>query len=166
MSIVYTAGTAPAITSYNSLASINTTATAAASSAAYTTDTTKATVDAQFQLTVVTPAFTPTASTGINIYVYGSADGTTWPGAGATSEVIAGTDAAVTLSTLGNNAKWVGFLLCHTSGGTFKSEPISVKQAFGGILPKKWCVLITNGLPAAASLAASGHAIVVTEISY
>ena len=166
MAIVYTAGTAPAITSFNSLASINTTATAAASSAAYTTDTTKATVDAQFQLTVVTPAFTPTASTGINVYVYGSQDGTTWPGAGATSEVLAGTDAAVTLSTFGNNLKPAAFILCHTSAGTFKSEPISIKSLFGGILPKKWAVLITNGLPATISLAASGHAIAVTEISY
>ena len=165
MAITYTTGTSPAITSFASLASINTTATAAASSAAYTTDTTKATVDAQVQLTIATPAFTPSATTQINVYAYGSSDGTIYPGAGATTEVVDGTDKALTLSTLGNNLVFLGIIMCHTSGATMDSEPFSIRSAFG-YLPKKWGIVITNGLPAGASLAASGHAIRVVEISY
>jgi hypothetical protein len=166
MSLVYTAGAAPAITSFASLASINTTATAAAESAAYTTDTTKNTVDALVRLTIVCPAFTPVATSGINVYAYGSVDGTSFPGAGATAEVIDGTDKALTLSTLGNNLRWLGFVQCHTSGGTFTSEPLSIASAFGGMLPKKWGIVITNALPAGAALAAAGHGIGVTEVSY
>jgi hypothetical protein len=164
MSLVYTAGAAPAITSFNSLASINTTAGAAASSAAYTPSTSVATIENMVQLTIATPAFTPVSASGVNVYAYGSADGTTYPGSGATNEVITGADAAVTLSTLGNNLVYLGFIQCHTSGGTFKSEPFGIAAAFG-FLPKKWGIVITNALPATVSLSASGHAIVVTEIS-
>lgn len=166
MSLVYTSGTAPAITSFNSLVSTNTTATAAAESAAYTTDTTKNTIDALVRLTIVTPAFTPVAGSIINIYAYGSEDGTNYPGSLVTNEVIDGTDKVLTLSTLGNNLQWVGFIQCHTSGGTFTSKPLSIASAFGGVLPRKWGIVIINMLPASISLAASGHAISVTEMSY
>ena len=166
MAYTPTIGTPPAITSFNSLASINTTATAAASSAAYTTDTTKATVDAQVQIKIALPAgFTPSGATLINVYAYGSADGTTWPGGSATAEVLTGADSAITLSTLGTNLVWVGSILAHTAGITITSEPLSIRSAFG-YLPKKWALVITNALPATYSLAASGHSVVVTEISY
>jgi hypothetical protein len=166
MSLVYTTGAAPAILSFNSLVSINTTASAAAESAAFTTDTTKNTVEALVRLTIVCPAFTPVAASGINVYAYGSEDGTNYPGALATNEVIDGTDKTLTLSTLGNNLFRLGFIQCHASGGTITSEPMSVASVFGGVLPRKWGIVITNALPAGASLAAAGHAISVTEVSY
>lgn len=167
MALNYSASTTLACTSFNSLASMNTTATAAASTAAATTSTSNNVVDAMVRVKVVTPAaYTPTASTTINVYVYGSEDGTNWPGAGATSEVLAGSDAAITLSSLGNNLRFLGTILCHTASGTFQSEPLSVASAFGGILPRKWAILVQNNLPATYSLAASGHSVTYTEIYY
>jgi hypothetical protein len=166
MSLTFTTlATPPTITSYNSLVSANTTASAAACSGAATVTTTANVVDVMVKLMIVTPSFTPVAASGITIYIAGSEDGTTWPGAAATTEVL-GSDATVTLSTLGNNLRYLGWLQCHTSGGTFTSEPLSVAQAFGGVLPRKWCIVIVNQLPAGASLAASGHALTATEVSY
>jgi hypothetical protein len=164
MALNYGTSTALASTSFSSLASKNTTATAAASSAAATTSTTANVTDAMARVQVVTPAFTPTASTTVDVYVYGSEDGTQWPGAAATSEVLAGTDVAVSLSSLSNNLRFLGTIQCHTSGGTFTTEPMSIAAAFGGFLPRKWAILIQNNLPAGVSL--TSGSVKYSEIYY
>ena len=165
MPLQYGTSTSLACTSFNSLASINTTATAAASTAAATTSTTANVTDIMVRVKIVCPTFTPTSSTGIEIYAYGSEDGTNYPGAGATNEVLTGADAAVTLSTNSNNLRFLGFLSCHTTGATMTSQPMSLVAAFG-IIPRKWAIVIRNALPATNSLAASGHSVNYTEIFY
>lgn len=164
MSLQFSSPATLASTSFSSLASKNTTATAAASCAARTTTTTNNIVDTQVVVKVVTPAFTATTSTSVDIYVVGSIDGTNWPGALATAEVIAGTDAAVTLSANSNNLIWLGTLMCHTSGGTFTSEPLSIAPRFGGVMPKCWAVVIQNNLPAGVSL--TSGTVTYTEVFY
>ena len=165
MSLNYASITPPAITSWNSLVSANTTATAAACSGPVTTSTGVNVTDTQVKVRIATSAFTPVAASGVAIYAVGSEDGTNWPGAASGTEVL-GADAAVTLSTLGNNMRFLGFLQCHTSGGTFTSEPLSLASAFGGVVPRKWAIVIVNQLPAGVSLAASGHALTATEVSF
>jgi hypothetical protein len=112
---------------------------------------------------VVTPAFTATSSTSVNVYAYASVDGTNWPGAAATAEVLAGTDSAVTLSANSNNLRFLGTIMCHTTGGTFTSEPLSIASCFSG-MPKAWAILIQNNLPAAVSL--TSGTVTYTEIYY
>jgi len=152
MSLNFTAPAVLGSTSFSGLASKNTTATAAAGTDAKITSTTNNVVDAQVKVSVVTPAFTPTTSTSVDIYVAGSLDGTTWPGAAATAEVITASDAAITLSANSNNLRWIGCLMCHTSAGTFTSEPLNIAAAFGGTLPAAWKIVIQNNLPAGVSL--------------
>lgn len=158
--------TAPAITSFNSLASST---TAAASSAAITVGTSANVVDHLVQLTLTGPAtMTATAATMVNVFVYGSADGTVWAGDSITNELVDGTDKAIVFSVNGKNALFLGTIpMTLTTAGTstvYKSEPFSIASVFGGILPAKYVVAINNA--AGAALPASGHSIVVVELSY
>ena len=146
MALNYTSPATLASTSFSSLASKNTTATAAAGCIARATGTSSNVVDTQVRVTVVTPAFTATASTSVDLYVVGSNDGTTWP------DGVTASDAAITLPSLSNNLRWIGSLMCPTSAGTFVSEPLSVAAAFGGVMPQQWKVVIQNNLPAGVSL--------------
>lgn len=164
MALQYSTAATLASTSFSSLASRNTTPTAAASCAARTTPTVANVTETQVVVKVVTPAFTPSASTSIDIYAYASVDGTNWPGAGATAEVIAGTDAAITLSANSNNLRFLGTIQCHTSAGTFTSQPLSIAGAFGGSMPRAWGVIIQNNLPAGVSL--TSGTVTYTEVFY
>lgn len=164
MALNYTTSATLTSTSFSSLASKNTTPAAAAGCAAKITSTTNNVVDTHVVVSVATPAFTPTSSTSIDIYVVGSLDGTTWPGAGATAEVITSSDAAITLSTSSNNLIWLGTLMCHTSGGTFTSEPLPLASRFGGLMPKAWKVVIQNNLPAGISL--TSGTVTYTEVYF
>lgn len=164
MALQFSSPATLASTSFSSLASKNTTATAAASCVARTTTTTNNIVDTQVVVKVVTPAFTPTTSTSIDVYAVASIDGTNWPGALATAEVIAGTDAAITLSANSNNLRWLGTIMCHTSAGTFTSEPLNIATVFGGTMPKSWAIVIQNNLPAGVSL--TSGTVTYTEVFY
>ena len=141
-----------ASTSFSGLASKNTTATAAAGSIARQTPLTNNLVDTHVVVDVVTPAFTASSATSVDVYVVGSIDGTKWPGADASAEVIDGNDAAITLGALSNNLIWLGTIMYHTSGGTFHSEPMPLASRFGGVMPKAWKIVIQNNLPAGVSL--------------
>lgn len=161
-----TALTAPACTSFNSLAN---SLTAVASAAAVLVGTANNVADHLVQLTLTGPATTTAGvTTMVNIFVYGSIDGTIWSGSGTTNELIDGTDKAVTWSANGNNAKLLGSVqMTTTTSGTsivYKSEPMSIAAAFGGTLPAKYVIVIQN--QAGAALAASGHSIAVSEIAY
>lgn len=164
MALQFSSSAALASNSFSALASMNTTATAAASSAARTTTTTNNIVDTLVKVTVVTPAFTATSATAINVFAYGSMDGTSWPGALATSEVLAGTDNTVTLSSLSNNLRFLGTIQCHTSAGTFTSQPLNIAPAFGGVMPRAWAIVIQNNLPAGASV--TSGTVAYTEVFY
>lgn len=150
-----------ACTSFNSLASSTT--TVAAESAARTIDTTKNIIDTQVRVTVTVGAITPSASTIIAVWAYGSVDGTTWPGGSATNEVIDGTDKALTLSSLGNGLRFLGTILAHTASVAHTSEPLSIASAFGGVVPTKWGVVIQN--QTGMALAATGNSVGYDEIS-
>jgi len=162
MSLNYTTPAPIGSISFSGLASKN--ATAAAGTAAKVTSTTNNVVDAQVVVTVVAPAFTPTSSTSVDIYAVGSLNGTTWPGAGSGAEVITSADAAITLSANSNNLRWLGCLMCHTSGGTFTSEPLNIAALFGGTLPASYKIVIQNNLPAGVSL--TSGTVNVSEVYY
>lgn len=80
---------------------------------------------------------TPSATGYINIYAGATTDGgTTYTDGG-------GTDAALTLVSP-PNIKLIGRLNTPTNTATYKSQPMSVSAAFGGVLPDHWFIVIEN----------------------
>jgi hypothetical protein len=157
---------APACTSFNSLAN---SLTSVASSAAVTVGTANNVTDHLVQVTLKGPAtVTASAATQVNLYAYGSIDGTIWSGSDTTNELIDGTDKAITWSANGNNAVFLGAAKATTTASgtsiTYKSEPMSIAAAFGGVLPAKYAIVAQN--QSGAALASSGHSIAVSELSY
>lgn len=163
MALVRTALAAPANTSFNSLAN---SLTAVASSFAIAVGTTTNVVDHQVAVTISVAAITtPSASTVINLYVYGSIDGTTYSGTTVTNELVDGTDKALTWSANGTEAIYLGTISCNNAAAAvYKSKLLSVASAFGGVLPAKYVIVAQN--QSTSAFAATGNSVAVTEISY
>jgi hypothetical protein len=136
--------------------------TACASSAAITVGASANVVDHQVQVIVGVGAITPAAGTFVNLYVFGSIDGTIYSGSSSINELVDGTDKAVTLSTVGTEGIFLGSVPCITASANQKSKLMSVASAFGGILPAKYTIVAQNQ----SGLALTSAAIAVTEISY
>ena len=162
MGIQYGSYTTRACTSFYSLASSKTTGVAASGPA--TTSTTNNIVDAMVTVDVTVGAITPTASTNILIWAYGSENGTTFSGAQSGSVEALGTDSAETIDVDGNNLVYLGSIHCHTASIQDESKPMSIASAFGGIMPRKWGLVIQN--QTGLALAASGHSVQYSEIYY
>lgn len=95
-------------------------------------------LDAILQVIVTLAAGSPADFKCVNILVAGSEDGTNW-GDNAT-----GADAAITLR-VPTNLYQLGTIQTPDSGAlTYKSAPMSVARAFGGKLPRKWSLIISN----------------------
>jgi len=129
-----------------------------------TTGTSNNTTDTLVHVEISIGAITASASTYISIYAFGSEDGTAYPGGASTTEVLGGGNGSVTLSANGNNLKFLGTIQAHTASIVIKSEPMSIAAAFGGIMPRKWGLVIQNNT--GANLASSGHAAKYSEVYY
>ena len=88
------------------------------------------------QLQVKTGSGTIGSNPVVNVYAYGTSDGGTTYSGEAT-----GSDAAYT-GTLAN-CRLIGVISCPASASTYKSEPMNVTNAFGG-LPDKWGIVVEN----------------------
>jgi hypothetical protein len=115
-------------------------------------NTTNKFLDDLIAVTFTIASGTPTtAGPAINVYAAGSVDGTLFPitqlSSGAPYSTGAG-DASVGALGTPANLRLVGVfgLQTTTSSGerTFRTEPMSVAQAFGGVLPAKYSILIEN----------------------
>jgi hypothetical protein len=94
--------------------------------------------DALVSLEIPLVGGTPSNYQAIYLFAYGSQDGTNF-GDNAT-----GTDAALTMRAP-TNLRNIGGIQTPTLGAlTWKSQPISVARAFGGILPPKWGIVVQN----------------------
>lgn len=89
----------------------------------------------QFSLGIATP--TSSGDKAVYIWFYGSADGTNF------TEPATGTDAAI---TIGTNHNLVGPYTVAIAVGTLQYDICigSVSQFFGGIMPKKFGIVIEN----------------------
>lgn len=106
-------------------------------------NTTNKDLDAMVVLKVKSAAASTSATGYVNIYVYGSADGGTTYGEG-----LAGTDGAATL-TSPPNLFLLGSINVVANATTYISNPMSVAQAFGGVLPDHWGIVVENKTGAA-----------------
>jgi hypothetical protein len=95
-------------------------------------------LDALVQVKVKTSA-SALVTPYVNVYAYGTADGSTYGG----GEANMGTDAAVTL-TSPPNIRLIGTINTPAVSTTYVSGPFSVAAAFGGVLPEKWGIVIEN----------------------
>lgn len=107
---------------------------------------------------IVTTA-TTTTNTQIQIWLYGSYDGTSY------SAAAAGTDSNFTPDTGAKNQMKLLTIIPNitTTAVTYVWGPFSVAQAFGGTLPQKWGVYIVHNTNTAL---ASGGEVKYTPVKY
>lgn len=119
------------------LASLSSSATAGRESTAVDNTTNKY-LDAICQVSVALQTGTPGNDKCIYIYAYGSVDGTNY------TDNATGSDAAITLRDP-TNLRLVSTIPAPDAGAlTYESQPFSIAQAFGGILPPKWGIVVRN----------------------
>lgn len=118
-------------------------------------NTTNLFLDAMLYVAVTLAAGTP--ADGIDVYLAGSEDGTNY------DDNVTGADAAITLRSPTNLAL-IGRIQTATAGGlVWKKTFASVAAAFGGVLPRKWSVVISN--QTGLAFAGSGNAVTYTGIN-
>jgi hypothetical protein len=81
----------------------------------------------------------------IEVYAYASMDGTTYTdgGAAVTAYPVTGTSGAVVLPSP-HNCRLLGIINANIASKPFISAPMSVANAFGGVLPVKWGIIVLN----------------------
>lgn len=133
------------------LASLASSATAARESTVVDNGTNKF-LDALVQVHVKLQTGTPANDKAVYVYAYGSEDGTNY------TDNATGADAALTMRDP-SNLRLIGMIACPDSGGlTYKSAPMSVAAAFGGVLPRKWGIVVRNYTGVALSATEGDHA--------
>ena len=151
--------TANALTiTLNSLASSSTAGRGSAS----VDNTTNLYDDALVAVTLKTAATTtPANDKAAYIYVYGSADGTTFDGS---SNEAVGSDAAVTIDAP-TNLKGPIVMVLLNSNSTY-DKTFSLAGLFGGIMPLKWGVVVQNYSGMVLTGTPANHSVVYTGIYY
>lgn len=80
----------------------------------------------------------PAGDKAVNVYAYGSEDGSSY------TDNATGSDAAITLRSP-TNLRLIGVISAPDSGGlVYKSNPMNVAVAFGGVMPRKWGIVVEN----------------------
>ena len=102
-------------------------------------------LDAHVRVTVNVGSVT--GSPQVLVYAYGSEDGSTYP------DTVTGTDAAVTLEAP-TVLRLAAVIPTPTSSKAYESDVISIARLYGGVLPRKWGIVVQNGT--GASFAGSG----------
>jgi hypothetical protein len=132
---------------------LNGVASGATRASAFVDNATNLYVDAHVsvKVTLVTPGTTGDQGC-VNVYAYGSEDGTTYGPSGGPSgkEAVDGTDKTITLNTNPSpSTMWgvrIGVIQVQVgaAGSSYVSPPLGVAQAFGGFLPRRWGIVVEN----------------------
>ena len=149
-------GTSTAITI--TLASLGSSATVGRESTAIDNSTNRF-IDALVRVTLKTDTGSIGNESAAYVYAYGSEDGTNYP------ENITGSDAAYT-QLAPTVLRLIGVVPLLAQSTTYKSQPMSVAQAFGGRLPRKWGIVVRNYCGIAMTGTAGDHAAYYTGIQY
>jgi hypothetical protein len=96
-------------------------------------------LDVLVQLVLKSGASGVSANGFVNVYAFGTVDAAT-PTYG---ESAGASDAAITL-VAPTNLRLIGTVNVVANATTYKSNPMSVAAAFGGVLPEKWGIVIEN----------------------
>jgi hypothetical protein len=126
------AASAPIVITLDALAS------GAARASAVVTNATNQYFDALVQVAVKLAAGDPANELRLNVYAYASEDGSRY------QDQATGADIAITMRTP-SNLSLIGTIETPASGGlTYVSAPMSIAQAFGWVLPRKWGIVVHN----------------------
>jgi hypothetical protein len=102
---------------------------------------------------------TPASDKAIYVYAYGSEDGTNY-GDNAT-----GANASLTMRSP-TNLRLIGVIATPDSGAlTYKSQPMSVAAAFGGVMPRKWGIVVENKTNLALDSTEANHTKTFTGVT-
>ena len=105
-------------------------------------------INALVQVTIKTNAAGTSGTGYVAVYAYGSADsGTSY------TDSISGTDGAYTAPASTPNIRQIGLINCTANATTYVSQPFSIEQAFGGVMPEKWGIVVENQTGAALDAA-------------
>lgn len=131
---------------------LNSLANSGARESTYVDNATNLYLDALLQGKFTGAAASVSATGGVDVYVWGTADTTTptYP------EVVTGADAAITLASP-TNLILARHVNLTANNQVAPCEPISVASLFGGTLPPRWGVVVSNAT--GASLASSGNSL-------
>jgi hypothetical protein len=105
----------------------------------------------------ITTGTSPTASRQIEVWAVGSWDGTNWP------DVFDGTESAETITSADIKASVCRLLgvmaTSSTSNVTYYFGPMSVADAFGGVVPPKFVIFVVHNTGVALNATAGNHQI-------
>lgn len=108
----------------------------------------------------VTTGTSPTAARQIEVWLYGSYDGTSYSG-GAT-----GSDANLTPQEKTLLSRLTVIPTSSTSNQKYTWGPFSVAQAFGGTMPRKWGVFVVHNTGVNLNSTGSNHEVKHTPVKY
>ena len=95
-------------------------------------------LDVMVQLAVKMGSGTPAGANRFRVYLYGSEDGTTYP------DVITGADAAITPREIGDLILLESIDVNAAGALTYAMDPEAIAKAFGGVMPRKWGIIVLN----------------------
>jgi len=117
---------------------LNSLANAAARESLVVDNTSNLYLDALVLVIAKLAAGSPAGAKALYVYAYGSEDGTNY------TDNATGADAAITLRSP-TNLRLIGAISAPDSGAlSFKSHPMSIAAAFGGVMPRKWGIVLSN----------------------
>lgn len=108
----------------------------------------------------VTTGTSPTANRQIEVWVYGSYDGTSYSG-GAT-----GSDANLTPQAKSLMRLLTVIPTSSTSDQTYTWGPFSVAQAFGGAMPLEWGIYVVHNTGVNLNSTGGNHEVKYTSVKY
>lgn len=117
-------------------------------------------IDVLVYLAIKLQTGTPSSEKAVYVYVYGSEDGTNY------TDNATGSDANITLRAP-SNLRPLGVIATPDAGGlTYKSGPMSLAAAFGGVIPRKWGIVVLNSTGVTFSATEGDHAKSYTGVYY
>ena len=99
---------------------------------------------------IITTAGSVASPFTVNVYVSGSEDGTNFD---QDTAVMGASDAGYTIDSP-TNLRLAAIINCSTTAKVY-NKIFSVAQLFGGVMPRKWVVVVTN--TTGATLSSSGN---------
>lgn len=108
----------------------------------------------------VTTGTSPTASRQIEVWAYGSYDGTSYSGGAS------GSDANLTPQEKTLLRLLTVIPTVNTSNKTYTWGPFSVAQAFGGTMPRKWGIFVVHNTGVALNATGGNHEVKHTPVKY
>ena len=141
-------------------------ATAGAQSAVVTSGTSNNVTGISVGLDIVLPSIaSPTASTKVDVYVWGTNDDSGYPGGSTGNEVITGSAGTITVSATATLVlRWIGSITqtLTTTAQTVRAD-YDITASLG-FIPRRWGLVFLNNT--GATLSTTGHAAEYTETYY